>query len=231
MPSKIFEVDGIGPVTITKRRSSKHIRLSINAKQQVKLSLPTYIPYAAGVKFVTSKRDWIAKQLSQRPVSIFSDGARIGKSFRLRLEDTDSGRSRVTLKGNEIVIHTGDVSADIQAKVEKACERALRQDAGNLLPQRLADLAVKYGYEYKSVGIKKMTSRWGSCSSDKHITLSIYLIQLPWHLIDYVLLHELNHTVHLNHQKGFWDEMRAKMRDTKERRAELKKYRPVILPQ
>lgn len=119
---------------------------------------------------------------------------------------------------------------DQKAAIIAACEKALKIEAEKLLAIRATELATRFGYSFKSLTIKKLTSRWGSCSSRREITLSIYLIQLPWPLIDYVILHELAHTKHLHHQKPFWDEMEASIVDARSRRREIKKYRPTILP-
>ena len=81
---------------------------------------------------------------------------------------------------------------------------ALRHEAKRYLPIRLAALARQHGFHYNGVTIKDTSSRWGSCSNRKHINLSLLLMTLPWHLIDYVLLHELCHTVELNHSDRFW---------------------------
>ncbi|MDR0834242.1 MAG: M48 family metallopeptidase [Candidatus Symbiothrix sp.] len=72
------------------------------------------------------------------------------------------------------------------------------------LPKQLADIAQAHGFTYLSVKTRKSKTRWGSCSSKKTISLSYYLLLLPQHLIDYVLLHELCHTVHMNHGPAFW---------------------------
>ncbi|GHT20441.1 zinc protease [Bacteroidia bacterium] len=72
------------------------------------------------------------------------------------------------------------------------------------LPPRLADLARAHGFTFVSVKTRKSKTRWGSCSSKKAINLSYYLLLLPPHLIDYVMLHELCHTVHMNHSPAFW---------------------------
>jgi len=72
------------------------------------------------------------------------------------------------------------------------------------LPHRVQELAASYNFTYSSVKISKSKSRWGSCSSKKSISLSLFLMELPLHLVDYVILHELCHTVEMNHGTKFW---------------------------
>ena len=52
--------------------------------------------------------------------------------------------------------------------------------------------------------IQTSKTRWGSCSASNSINLSVYLMTLPSHLMDYVILHELCHTVHHDHSDAFW---------------------------
>ena len=65
-------------------------------------------------------------------------------------------------------------------------------------------LSMQHNLPYKSVKINSSSGRWGSCSTRGNINLSYYLVLLPKHLIDYVLLHELAHTREMNHGKRFW---------------------------
>ena len=83
-------------------------------------------------------------------------------------------------------------------------EKALRHEAKRLLPDRLIALADRYRFTCTGVRIMNSKTRWGSCSTRKTINLSLSLMLLPWHLIDYVLLHELCHTVEMNHSDRFW---------------------------
>lgn len=94
--------------------------------------------------------------------------------------------------------------AALQAWLRKVIEEALRRNAKIILPPRLYMLAGRHGFCYKRVAIKSSKSRWGSCSSSGNINLSYYLVLLPQHLIDYVLLHELCHTREMNHSDRFW---------------------------
>ena len=89
--------------------------------------------------------------------------------------------------------------------VESLCdETLLRKKAHDYLPLRLKLLAEQYHFTYNILKINKSRGRWGSCSNKKNINLSFYLMTLPLHLIDYVLLHELCHTKEMNHGVRFW---------------------------
>ena len=94
---------------------------------------------------------------------------------------------------------------------------------------RLEHLSAQCGLSYASVKINSSQGRWGSCSARKNINLSYYLVLLPSHLIDYVLLHELCHTREMNHGERFWD-LLNRFTDGKALalRKELKKYRTEI---
>ncbi len=81
----------------------------------------------------------------------------------------------------------------------------LRAEAKSYIPQRVAVLADQYGFNYHTVRIKNMTSRWGSCSSRGNLNFSLHLMRLPGVYIDYVILHELCHTQEMNHGPGFWN--------------------------
>lgn len=79
----------------------------------------------------------------------------------------------------------------------------MRATAKATLPHRLEELAMLHGLRYGKVTIRASRSKWGSCSSTGNISLSLFLMMLPEHLRDYVLLHELAHTVHHNHSDKF----------------------------
>ncbi|MDR2823687.1 MAG: M48 family metallopeptidase [Prevotellaceae bacterium] len=110
----------------------------------------------------------------------------------------------------------------------------LRKEAKRILPVRLKQLADLHGFTFHKVTIKSATSRWGSCARSKRnvaqvqfsINLSFYLLLTTQQLVDYVLLHELCHTLEMNHSPHFWREM-DKVTDgrSKSLRAELRKYK------
>lgn len=114
----------------------------------------------------------------------------------------------------------------LQEWLHKVIEEALRRNAKIILPMRLYQLSGEHNLPYKSVKINSSRGRWGSCSARKAINLSYFLVLLPPHLIDYVLLHELCHTREMNHGDRFWALLNS-MTDGKafELREELKSYK------
>ena len=86
----------------------------------------------------------------------------------------------------------------------------------------LVESMKKYNVAPKSFAIKKMKTRWGSCSSKGNINLNLHLIKLPEQCIKEVILHELCHLVHFNHSKDFYALMTAEMPDWKVWKKEIK---------
>ena len=78
-----------------------------------------------------------------------------------------------------------------------------RQAEQHLIPS-FEKLAEAHNFEYSDALVRLQHSRWGSCSSRKLITLNTKLLFLPDHLVRYIMIHELCHTVHMNHSKAFW---------------------------
>jgi hypothetical protein len=85
--------------------------------------------------------------------------------------------------------------------------RRLRELATRELPARLMELAALHGLSVPRVSIRNQRSRWGSCGRDGHICLNWRLVQMPPHVRDYVLIHELMHLRRLDHSARFWELM------------------------
>ncbi len=94
--------------------------------------------------------------------------------------------------------------ADRQEWLAQVVLNQLRRRARAVLPLRLRTLAEKHGFTLNRIAINAARTRWGSCSSRGNINLSLFLLLLPSHLIDYVLLHELCHLDEMNHGPRFW---------------------------
>ena len=231
MAFKTFALDPDTQVTIYKRKASRSIRLSVTSTGVIRVSIPTWTPYAAGLAFARSRAEWIRRQ--QKPSASLQDGQAIGKAHHLQLLASTQAKkvsSRV-IQGKVVVRYPASMPPSdpaVQKIVTQASIRALRAQAEKLLPQRLADLAAKYDFNYSDVAIKQLKSRWGSCDQNQHIVFNLYLMQLPWELIDYVILHELTHTRYLHHGPEFWETMQQLIPDLQARRKLMRAQQPLL---
>jgi predicted metal-dependent hydrolase len=99
-----------------------------------------------------------------------------------------------------------------------------KQAAKEFLEGRIKELADKFGFVYNKITIRNQKTRWGSCSGKNNINLNMQLMNIPNHLIDYVLLHELVHTIVKNHSPLFWTTLDRYVGNAKAIDKELKKY-------
>ena len=230
MSVKVIEIDGIGTVKLYKRSGTKGIRLTLGSDHSVRVTMPPWVPYQTAIGFVQSKNEWISLHL--KPKHIFKDGEAVGKSHRIRFIRANPAKPGLRVANGEVRVLFGpnyNLEDDAaQSLALKGALRALKKEAGMLLPQRTQALAAKYSYSYQNLSVKQMRSRWGSCSQQRNLSLNIFLMQLPWSLIDYVIVHELAHTKVLNHGQDFWAEMQRCLPNAKELRKDIKNHKPTF---
>lgn len=232
MSKKSISLDGIGNITVYKRKGAKKIRLRVTSDGLVRVTIPYWAPYKTGILFAVSKKSWLLSQLPKKPV-IHHD-ASIGKSHRVIVQHSGGSEPvKVRCRDGAILARvpfgTEIIDETVQSELHKACVRALRTEAVAVLPVRLTELAKEHGFTYNSVSIKAMKSRWGSCTQQKNISLNVYLMQLDDDVIDYVLLHELLHTRVLAHGKPFWSELAVYVSDLPVMRKRIRALEPRLL--
>ena len=88
-------------------------------------------------------------------------------------------------------------------KISRAEAKELLYRARAYLPVTIEHLAKEYGFHYTSLRLTSARTRWGSCSGKNGIALSIFIMRLPKHLREFIILHELCHTRHHNHSAEF----------------------------
>lgn len=102
-------------------------------------------------------------------------------------------------------------------------EHWYREQAKQILIERVHLYACQYGLQYKKIGITSARTRWGSCGVNGSLNFSWRLILAPLEVVDYVVVHELVHTVFHNHSRRFWKRVEKIMPDYKEHRKWLQR--------
>lgn len=227
MASSYIFVEDIGKVRIYRRRGLKNIRITIEHDGSVRLSIPWYVSKSAGLKYLINKKRWI-KEHQQGISTGWEDGQRITEDYILQIEH-HTGKKAICSASSGVFLIKLPVSggeADNQKILDKQITEFLRKECTEKIVPVLYEAAAEGGFKVKEVKIKKLKSRWGSCSQEKRIVLNLSLARLPAELSEYVIYHELAHTKHLNHGKGFWQEVEKWIPDYKNRRKSLRQFNP-----
>lgn len=228
----VIQDDEFGEVVVRSHKNSTRISLRVGPDGRLRVSTPSRTPLMiVKMTLKTSRADIRELMNEHNSQRAYTHDQPIGKSHNLVIGQSQKDTT-VKTTGTKIFANIATderiASASVQQSIRKAVQKALRKEAKSYLPRRLAFLAETHGFHYETVRISHASSRWGSCSSSGTISLNISLMQLPFELLDYVLIHELCHTREMNHSKLFWDEVAAIDPEFKKHRQNLKQYTPSI---
>jgi predicted metal-dependent hydrolase len=231
---KHIHLKGIGEITLRRNHNARYIRLRMDPEVGIILIVPGNLPEQSAINFAYDKSSWIRKSLKRKD--------NLKRKHTIFVEDTDfktrfhnltlMKHAKSTIKSlvsqNRIIVWYPEYAQvedpRIQIIVRRAIEEAWRIEAKYYLPERTEELARINGFRYNKVTIKKASTRWGSCSSQNNINFNLQLMRLPAHLSDYVILHELVHTVEKNHQVPFWNLLEKILPGAKKIDKELNNY-------
>ena len=209
-----MQIADVGSIQFIKSRRAKHISITIKPFKEVRVSIPMQVSFAEAENVVREKVDWIKKHQekiknTEQKRTVFNESTNFRtKKHKLIINKTDDKEITARISGGEIkVFYPGHLEVEhksVQFFIRRVIEEALRIEAKQFLPARVNELASKYNFNYNKVFIKNIKSRWGSCSKKGNVNFSLHLMLLPIELIEYVILHELVHTIEHNHSKNFW---------------------------
>lgn len=230
---QIISDKDFGKIHFVVRRSARNITMRVK-EDGLHVTTPPYRSITALLEAFAPFRERLRNVCSEVKPKPFDLNFSIeAECFRLKLETSPLKNFTVSMRDETVVIacpaHADFTTDRVQTLVKNAVMRAMRKKAEEYLPPLVQYWSSLFDLPYNKVTISKARSRWGSCSSKRDISLSFYLMLLPAHLMDYVILHELAHTREMNHGPKFW-ELLNQLTDGKALalRKELRMHRPVF---
>lgn len=230
---QIISDKDFGKIHFVVRRSARNITMRVK-EDGLHVTTPPYRSITALLEAIAPFRERLRNVCSEVKPKPFDLNFSIeAECFRLKLETSLLKNFTVSMRDETVVIacpaHADFTTDRVQTLVKNAVMRAMRKKAEEYLPPLVQYWSSLFDLPYNKVTISKARSRWGSCSSKRDISLSFYLMLLPAHLMDYVILHELAHTREMNHGPEFW-ELLNQLTDGKALalRKELRMHRPVF---
>ncbi|MDR1755365.1 MAG: M48 family metallopeptidase [Culturomica sp.] len=208
-----IDLKGVGTVSIRRGAHIRHLSIRMSPGRGVWVNVPYGVSGRQVENFLAEKKEWIVRNSARisryeeeagMDVSVGSDIKT--KLHTVKIRETENPEAAYKMEGEEITLF---IPAGLSAeRVEKSIRNFLaeiyRLECRQLLPGRVRDLAKQYGFTYRKLSFRNNRSNWGSCSFNNNIQLNVQLMKLPDELIDYVILHELCHTLEKNHSEKFW---------------------------
>ncbi len=233
MKSKIYNIANIGDIQVCKHHSTKRLAIKLKQGAIPKVIIPSLMTYEMGYRFALEKQGWILEHTKKLSQSLKKPVFDLQHGFKTRFQEIEiknhNKKNIITQKTNNLITifvpSFEEVGSDkIQQSIKSIITEIMRFEAKKYLVPRTKELAEKKGFGYTKVYIKNLKSRWGSCSAANNINLNLHLMRLPEYLSDFIILHELCHTVYKNHGKQFHDLLNNLVGDEKALNKELKNY-------
>ena len=203
----------------SKRRT---LSLSINENAELIVRAPNQISNKRIKEFIIEKSKWINKNknLMQSRINEMNDSDSnylfLGNIYPLI--KVNENPNKIDFNGTEFI-----TSIENQDKFKASLKSWYKIKFKEIAIPRLNYFSDKYNLKINQVRFKNQKTLWGSCSSKNNINLNYLLVMAPMIVIDYVIIHELVHTVHKNHSENFWNAVEAIMPDYKKAKKWLNK--------
>ena len=221
-------------IKLKKSFKAKNISIKIKPFEGVLVTVPMLVSFKLAEDFVKTKIKWINKNLNkvqkqEQSYTFFSANSSFKtRSHLVNITSTELSKNTVHIENTNVKVLISKKlsisSEENQLYIRNIILEIWRKEAKEYLPKRVKALAIDYDFNYQKLTIKNTKSRWGSCSFDNNINLSLHLMRISNELIDYVILHELVHTKVKNHSSKYWETLEKHCPNSKILDKELKKY-------
>lgn len=206
----------------------KSVAIEITRDGQVLVRVPKGMQEKDLNRLVKSRHRWIyVRVMAARerglPVSHYETGRKLlylGQEITLMVE-YHSGKEEVFLLKDRLVVR---LRKEHKSLLPKMLEQWYREQAHDVLIKMTDNYAKVMHLKVNQIHIKDQKTRWGSCSSKHNLNYNYRLVMAPKPVIEYVVIHELCHMIHMNHSVDFWHEVEKMQPNYKQYRRWLKEH-------
>ncbi len=194
---------------------ARHVRLAVSVQKGLEIIIPRGFDRKRIPDIIEGKRQWIRKaieKVEQHARFIPHDSEiklpdhivlqAINESWIVQYKEGETKRVGVYETGNGCLLVRGNIQDKSASKA--ALRRYLVRKAHERLVPWLGEVSRETGISFNHVLIRCQKTRWGSCSRHKTISLNLKLLFVPMPLVRYIFIHELCHTIHMNHSQRYW---------------------------
>lgn len=188
---------------------ARYARLQIKPFGGLEVVIPKRFPRNQVAGLVAKHESWARRQLARQ--SKLRQSIRLPRHLSLAFDDSATPviyQDDPLQLSFELFEEQSTDQIVVRASGHQECVRELRSwirhRARESFPDLLAQISSRTGLGFNKMSVRSQKTRWGSCSRRGNISLNDQLLFLPAKTVEYLMIHELCHTRHLNHSKAFW---------------------------
>lgn len=196
-------------VIFVRNPNARRYIIRVLPDQSIRVTIPKYGTESKAQKFLNENIEQLKSQISQDPNGLFElNTVYLSKYYQFKIIDSQQ-KNASSIQQRSVLIKIAEPYLEedktAEAYIHHILKQILRKEAQLYIPKRTMDLAHQLKLKVTDIKINSAKTRWGSCTGRNSINFSLYLMQLPKALIDYIILHELAHTIHKNHGPQFYE--------------------------
>jgi len=204
-------------------KRAKRIKLQFCAYRGLIITSPKKLSGKRINQICNDNKDWINTQQLKHPIKPPTalptqlNLVALEKTYELSFIITEKSSIRKT--GSHLMI-----KACHQEQQVNVLKKWIRKQAKTLFDLKLKQWSLETQLHYSKLSVRSQKSRWGSCSSTGTISLNDQLLFMPLSILDYIIVHELCHTVQPNHSAQYWALVNLHYPNYKQEEALLAQY-------
>ncbi len=213
-------------------RNRKTYEIGIKPPDTIKVKVPKHATEDQIKKIVMSKAKWIIKKLLyfkeidyRKPVKEYINGESFlycGTDYLLQIIDDSSVKKPITkIEQEKFIVYTNTRD---QEKIKTSMKEWYKNKTFEKVVERIEYFQRYFNVKPNTIKAKEQKKRWASCSSKRNLMFNWRCIMAPVWVLDYIVVHEMCHMVHMNHSKDFWCLVEKIIPDYKKRKEWLKNY-------
>lgn len=223
-----YEKEPIPYNIIRSRRKTLSIEISIYG--DVTVRVPQRMKLTEIQKMVELKRKWISQKRTEmlaknlKVEKFYEEGSKLyylGREYKLKIEKGLGKNSTVIPKEEEIILYLPE---EYELGIKVILREWYYNQAAEAIKKSVERYATLCNVTYQRITIRDQKTRWGSCSTKGNLNFNFRLIMAPPEVLDYVVVHELCHRIHMNHSQLFWDEVGKVLPDYQSSKEWLKQH-------
>ena len=195
------------------RRQRKSVEIQIDSISGFRVIAPKKLSEKKLLELLEPRKEWIYEKILEAEVynqnrvrKLYENGETfmvLGAAYPLQIDICPGlKKAKAVLTAEHLLVKTSDPARDVVREAVVAFYRAFTRDE---IEKRIDPLAERLGVKYQKIVIKDQKRRWGSCSHLGNLNFNWRCGMMPDFVLEYILIHEVCHLVHLNHSTTYWE--------------------------